>query len=448
MLNEFGINFIRDIVASSHDGASIMQSYEKKTGVISQRCLIHAIHLGVTKVLYKKNSSNMFELYETSDNLIDDPYEDEDDYHTSENEDDYHTSENEDESNEIDDSDNSESESEDEMNELFYNIPKNVELKETIEEKLNNTRKLIKHFKKSVVKNGVLQQIVQEKFNKKYKLILDVKIRWNSIIKMIKRVILIKSCIESALNKLNEKELFYTIDFDFLDELVKILDPLEEAITIMSKNNCDLLIAEGSIKFIFQRLRENKTSLSKEIFYSLKNQITKRRNKELISLIKFLQTISFDFIDQNDEIFIYSSKKEIITFAQKVYERLFPDEDENILTTTIETIEDDLFQLENENLQKNLKDFIEEEKKTTKKIKNETIKNDINISITNGELTFKLRKLFNALLTIQPSSISSERSFSVAKRFVSANRNRLSDELINCFVYLNFYFKKKENKQN
>jgi hypothetical protein len=45
-----------------------------------------------------------------------------------------------------------------------------------------------------------------------------------------------------------------------------------------------------------------------------------------------------------------------------------------------------------------------------------------------GELTNKLSKLLNALLSISASSIESERAFLLASRYVTKSRSRMSDQ--------------------
>jgi hypothetical protein len=52
-LSEFGLKF-KDIVASTHDGAAVMQKYGRLIPAKSQLCFNHGIHLSVTDVFYVK----------------------------------------------------------------------------------------------------------------------------------------------------------------------------------------------------------------------------------------------------------------------------------------------------------------------------------------------------------------------------------------------------------
>jgi hypothetical protein len=52
-------------------------------------------------------------------------------------------------------------------------------------------------------KNAVLQAKNSEKFGKMLNLLVDIKTRWNSIVQMIEKFLLLKDCIKLALSELN-----------------------------------------------------------------------------------------------------------------------------------------------------------------------------------------------------------------------------------------------------
>jgi hypothetical protein len=56
-LSKFGLKF-KDIVASTHDGAVVMQKYGRLILAESQFCFNHGIHLSVTDVFYVKKRKN------------------------------------------------------------------------------------------------------------------------------------------------------------------------------------------------------------------------------------------------------------------------------------------------------------------------------------------------------------------------------------------------------
>lgn len=47
-----------DIVSSTTDGASTMKKFGRETDFMHQTCYVHAIHLAITDVIYKKNWSS------------------------------------------------------------------------------------------------------------------------------------------------------------------------------------------------------------------------------------------------------------------------------------------------------------------------------------------------------------------------------------------------------
>ena len=53
-VEEFGLNFHEDIIASSTDGAAVMVKFGKESLLLHFTCLAHGIHLAVTDLLYKK----------------------------------------------------------------------------------------------------------------------------------------------------------------------------------------------------------------------------------------------------------------------------------------------------------------------------------------------------------------------------------------------------------
>lgn len=55
-----------------------------------------------------------------------------------------------------------------------------------------------------------------------------------------------------------------------------------------------------------------------------------------------------------------------------------------------------------------------------------------------------LENLYQALLTIPPTSIESERSFSATGLFMTKLRSRLGDTTLNALVFLRDYYKREE----
>ena len=75
------------------------------------------------------------------------------------------------------------------------------------------------------------------------------------------------------------------------------------------------------------------------------------------------------------------------------------------------------------------------------------LEEDFSRASRTGELSDRLLKLKQALETIPSSSTDSERVFSVAGRFVTKIRNRLSPKSFDNFTFGNSYFKKLDQNR-
>jgi hypothetical protein len=199
-LAEFGLTF-KDVVASTHDGAAVMQKYGRIISSESQLRHNHGIHLAITDVLYKKVRAGEGETNndETCDNDSD---EDSDEY-------------------DFDDI-------------IEEEFPKN---KTKIGSALDMSRKLIKFFKRSTVRDPILQKHVLEYLKKELKLILDVKTRWNSLVpNMIERLLKLKPCIKKALADIGTNNFYDEENFKILEDVLKVLKPTELAVKELSKD--------------------------------------------------------------------------------------------------------------------------------------------------------------------------------------------------------------------
>ena len=74
-----------------------------------------------------------------------------------------------------------------------------------------------------------------------------------------------------------------------------------------------------------------------------------------------------------------------------------------------------------------------------------SLKKELKLFEASGTQTQGIEILYNALLTIQPTSVESERVFSTTGTFVNKIRNRLSDETINALTVLKTYFFQNQN---
>lgn len=155
------------------------------------------------------------------------------------------------------------------------------------------------------------------------KLILDVKTRWNSIIMMVQRFILLSKSINKTLKEL-KRDLVTAEEINFLKKILEVLQPLEISTRKLSDDKATLITAEVTYKFLFQNLAEINTELSESMLLYIKKRMGERRNKTFITLILYLEKGK---VPQSTEYLKYSTKKEAIELGISLIIKLF----ENII---------------------------------------------------------------------------------------------------------------------
>lgn len=177
-------------------------------------------------------------------------------------------------------------------------------------------------FKNSPVRNAILQKHVVEKYGKELSLLLDRRTRWNSAETMVERILQLYDPIKSALIDLDLIEKFFTQnEFLLLQELLATLRPVRMAVEKLSSREANLLTSEGVLQFVFDELKSymsvGNINISKEVYEALKFRIDQRRNKEIVSVMKYLQN---KHLESTEELPVTTKKnvtKLIIELAEK-----------------------------------------------------------------------------------------------------------------------------------
>lgn len=400
-LEEFNLNFQEHIVASTHDGAQVMQKYGKLTGIESQLCYNHAIHLAVLDSLYDKNVICEDNVFEDHENEIEDELQDE---FIS-------------------------------FDAISYHVETN---KLEIYKCLQKCREIVKHFKVSAVKNSVLQTYVKAQEGKELHLRLDCRTRWNSLLPMLDRLIKLEQCVKSALIDTGRDNLYDKNIFSQLKNIVDVLKLLEISINELGKEDATLITSEGVFKFIFNKLKTINNEFSTRLIETLKKRLFERRNKNLITLYKYLLTGSFP---KNDGELLYSSKKqEVISLAQSLISRLFTNKNDQEVSNVSNYSENIV---DNKSLAEEMQDSISlilSEKCIEDNTANYNLQKEFKLFELTGFKSSNLVNLYNALNSIRPTSTSSERVFSVASNFCTKIRSSMSYETLDALVFLKYYF--------
>ena len=92
-------------------------------------------------------------------------------------------------------------------------------------------------------------------------------------------------------------------------------------------------------------------------------------------------------------------------------------------------------------------DFTDNQSNTQSDDRNQiqkVIKQEMNLFEATRKRPTKLEHLFNALLSIPPTSVKAERAFFAAGLFVIKLRSRLSDKSLNALTFLRSYYMKSK----
>lgn len=393
-LSSFGLSFYKDIVASTGDGASVMIKFGRISPAIYQVCLDHGLHLAVSKTFYVEKILNQENIQEASGE-IDDFDDDNDDKFSSEG----------------------------------------AEIKsESIKENLNIVRKVVNFFKGSAIRSDSFKAKCKEKFGKEQQLKLDVKTRWNSMLKMVEVFIKLYDVTKEVLFEFGCETFIENLNLELLKSLVYSLKPVEVTINAISEKNSTLRTAYVAIKFLKETLAEQDSEISRMLLQNIDYYMNDRINQEIMELM--LSLWNLDKIPKNS-----------IGLATNLMKRLFP---------TVNNLDDDDAKNDNlvETINNNNEVTYEEQLKlrlqasSTQPAHNDRYKKltqEFSLSKSNGELTENLKRLSDALSTIKPTSIDSERAFSVASNFCSKLRSKLSDKSLHTLVFLKYHFINKEN---
>ena len=422
-LQLFGVDVQSHIVAFTADGAAVMVKFGDISPAEYQGCYSHALHLAVCDVLYKDNGS-------VNDNVAPENVSNEND------------------------SDGEEEDDDDCSLEIAQDGEPLV-LQDNISDVIRHVRKDIKFFRKSPKSNECLQINVFNTFKKELKLILDVRTRWNSLFQMLSRYVLLRSCVVKTLIDMSKTSSVTDQDVIVCKKLCAALEPVKLASDEVCKKDANLLTADASIVFLTESLLEetndNKNSFAERLNEAVTKRITFRRNSTIVNLLKYLKN---DDIKQADQITGAKIMKTTLQAkANEMYKRLYP---QTTPATPIPTVEEvgevEVSTEERPTLQEKLRRRVEGATKESNPafplVSTLSLTPDFKMFEATRLRTAKLDALYRALLSIKPTSVESERAFSVGGNFCTKVRSRMSSKTLSALVSLKMHFKRQKSLQN
>jgi len=426
-VESFGLKMKRHIVGGTTDGARNMAKVGEISDWIHQKCLSHGLHLVVSKKFYGKEISqeDMEDEEETTEEQEEEEEEEETDTELSEDE-------------------------------LIEVIQKEIDEKDALAEEaevqeidadfktvLKKLRKVVKLFKYSPKRNRILQKEVVAKFGREYVVILDLRTRWNSTFAMVERAVKLEVPIRQTLTQLNFHDYDLDMkDFKTLKTLLNLLQPF--AVALQGCGRVDNNIAEGeeSIDFIRDQLIESSIGQTAELIEALEEEYLKRRNPEAVALLRYLS----DPEAYKKYRFPYPLLRSVEQFGCELYTRLFGDESEDEEESVDESSETEGDEESGEE-PKTIKELYYERMNALKTQSDapskSTIQKHFQAYRTTKQLTEELRLLKNALLTLKSTSNQAEREFSITKRILDGNRQRLGPEVLDALIFMKCHYIRK-----
>jgi hypothetical protein len=422
-LKEFNLDLTKDIVCSTTDGASVMVKFGRISPGLHQQCYSHAIHLAVLGVIYKKNDKrrndddNNIESDDESDSEIERESLDQSDYENSESDD------------ELDEGTfEFEIEGEDEI----------VGLNDSFQEVISKTRSIVKYFKSSPLRNDTLQKYIIEDKKRRLTLILDVRTRWNSLFYMLRRYLEVNKCVSKALldhpgqDDLNKDEILA------LTSIVNCLEPVTIGLESLCRKEADLLQADIVLKFIFDQLQAQESTIAQHMLDELRTRIQQRRNCDVVSLMRYLEDPNCLHEDYEIALFKMSTKPNLIKLAKSLLLQHFPqirksggnsvDEVSCSNEEEQKNKEDNDSLARSDSLKDKLQSILYEAKnkklQVTENHDHSALNKEFSIYETTLKKTSNLELLYKMLKTIPPTSVESGNTGSTGFRCSTNTKNR------------------------
>lgn len=429
-LQDNNINIDKDITSITTDGAAAMQKVGRLLPCNQQLCFAHAIHLAVINVLY--NNSNTTELVAHTDTENVGVEEQVSDFEESEDEE-Y-----------VDD----------ESVGLIEQIYIEAELVETEEFGfgflIKKVRSIVKKFRFSRTSNDILQVYVKQEFGKELKLIMDTRTRWNSLVEMLERFNQLKSCVRKALIDIASDIVILDAEILSIKNIISALLPVKLTVDTLCREAANLLSADAALSFMLENFG------SDELSVKLKNKLEDRISQRRTNVSGTLQYLHNGGKSEIHESFTRPLKNTIAKVIESFAQRLIFNT--NMETSSGEQTEaDDVVEVVSEeqtnpqSLMQKLQNKIQLNllsnipSSSTQQITNRSliskIKSEMKFFEENGVRGQILESVYSFLILIPPSSVESERAFSIAGNFCTKVRSRLGDAALSDLCFLKAYFR-------
>ena len=228
-------------------------------------------------------------------------------------------------------------------------------------------------------------------------------------------------------------------DFEIIEGLCSLLEPVKHASDAVCRNDATLLSADSSLEWLVDKLSSDKSLLGPKLHAAVIERIGERRDPTLVALVKYMHKglISKDFMG------IKISKKNMVELADKIFERL----ELQAHITEEDEAEEEKKETVVKDMKTELQHFIESSLATSDVVPvAKSFDGDFKLYDSQKQRTKKMTLLFNAVLTIKPTSVEAERTFSTSGNFATKIRSRLGDDTLSALVMLKRHFQQQKKQ--
>ncbi|KAL1238640.1 2,3-bisphosphoglycerate-independent phosphoglycerate mutase [Trichinella spiralis] len=80
---------------------------------------------------------------------------------------------------------------------------------------------------------------------------MDSRVRWNSMLTMLRRFLEMKDCVKSALKSLSDVDNFLSeTELTLISDIVNALEPVAVFVNALGRKDCSLATAETVLEFL------------------------------------------------------------------------------------------------------------------------------------------------------------------------------------------------------
>ena len=218
-------------------------------------------------------------------------------------------------------------------------------------------------------------------------------------------------------------------------QLVTALSPTKATVEWLSGNEKNLLVTDLIPEQLVNGLNSQSSAISHRLFEAVLLRVNERRVKVISSFAKYLQnSADYSRFTKQNEFLSYCTKTEVVERSIKLLERLY-ESDQNIGSQEvieIQVLEEIPDNSDHNNyFRKRIQNLIN--KATTEKLTEETcveaqtLNKEFRTFEVTGQKTMNIKRLEKCIFSMRPSLTEPERTFSIAEKFVTKIRSKLSD---------------------